>query len=168
MRVSHGLSWTLPTTSGPVSLSPYTRTYEAHEYCRLVSNRQPIDVELDSSPRHIARQGNSEKCFQLIDSWINKCVADHTPCTSTDMAPLPTRVIDVGNTIDGETARLIECKGAFRKYSAPSHCWGGGYLPKTLRCIPQLDAEYHIKNVRIPNIRAVPHVQRYYLRSLED
>jgi hypothetical protein len=97
-----------------------------------------------------------------------RSVADHTSCASTDPAPLPTRVIDVGNTIDGETVRLIECKGAFRKYSALSHCWGGGYLPKTLRCIPQLDAEYHIKNVRIPNIRAVPHVQRYYLRSLED
>lgn len=128
-----------PRPAPIVFLSIYTRTYQAREHCRLSSKGTPVDVELESSPRKISGVAKSDQCFQLIDKWINKCVKEHLSCPSTTVSPLPTRVLDIGKSLDSKTVRLVEMVGQSGRYAALSHCWGGGYVPKTFQYISQLE-----------------------------
>ncbi|KAI1359280.1 heterokaryon incompatibility protein-domain-containing protein [Xylaria arbuscula] len=59
--------------------------------------------------------------FQFAKTWLHNCMTNHKLCGATS-APLPTRVIDVG---DGtRDPFLLETKGAHNRYCALSYCWG--------------------------------------------
>ena len=120
-------------------LSIYTRTYQAREHCRLSSKGTLVYVELESSLRGIAGVTKSDQYFQLIDKWIKKCVKGHQSCPSTTVTPLPTRVLDIGKSLESKTVRLVETAGQFGKYATLSHRWGGGYVPKICQYIFQLE-----------------------------
>lgn len=64
----------------------------------------------------------------LITGWLEECHENHPNCpTITDVA-LPTRVLD----IRGDVVRLIEVTpGQLGRYTALSHCWGGGIEVRT-------------------------------------
>lgn len=64
----------------------------------------------------------------LITGWLKECHENHHNCpTSTDVA-LPSRVLDVR----GDVVRLIEVTpGQLGRYTALSHCWGGGIEVRT-------------------------------------
>lgn len=116
-------------------LTIYADTFQAQEYCRLSSKGTPIEVEVEKSPRGIASNANSLQCFQLIDQWIKNCLKNHPACAPPwppIPVQLPTRVLDIGGPKDGNKIRLVDAVGLSGRYVALSHCWGGGYVPKTL------------------------------------
>ncbi|KAH8911341.1 HET-domain-containing protein, partial [Coniochaeta sp. PMI_546] len=72
------------------------------------------EVSLDSS---------SDSCFELIRSWIDDCVQNHTACPVDRLPLLPTRVVDVGSPT--QPPRLhISSPDEHAEYIALSHCWG--------------------------------------------
>lgn len=68
----------------------------------------------------------SDEALDLVKQWVNECNEKHEGvcCKSPDfMAPLPRRVIDVG---DGHSLRLYERSSGERGcYTTLSYCWGG-------------------------------------------
>lgn len=65
---------------------------------------------------------SSDECMILAREWLTSCLEKHPICKPPPSTPLPTRVIDIGNS-DAE-ARLYVTKGESAKYAALSHCWG--------------------------------------------
>jgi hypothetical protein len=61
----------------------------------------------------------------LMKTWINNCAHAHEECkirsTSKIDAPLPTRVICVGNLAN---LHIWETRGERGEYLALSYCWG--------------------------------------------
>lgn len=57
-----------------------------------------------------------------MQRWIEQCIADHRRCSHNNDAPLPTRVIDLGDS--NEAIRLLETHNMCGKYICLSHCWG--------------------------------------------
>jgi Heterokaryon incompatibility protein (HET) len=73
-----------------------------------------LDIDADAS---------SVASFDKICSWLSLCTKDHPKCSS-DPAPLPTRVIDIGESGSTSSCRLYEPKGEIAEYVTLSHCWG--------------------------------------------
>ncbi|RFN48195.1 het-domain-containing protein [Fusarium flagelliforme] len=78
--------------------------------------------------RDVGRRQSSH--VSLITGWLKECHENHPNClTSTDVA-LPTRVLDIG----GDVVRLIDVAlGQRGRYTALSHCWGGGIEIRTTK-----------------------------------
>ncbi|KAH7309994.1 heterokaryon incompatibility protein-domain-containing protein [Rhexocercosporidium sp. MPI-PUGE-AT-0058] len=73
--------------------------------------------------REIEPYSKSERCLNLLETWIKKCHKEHPLCSwSTDLS-LPTRVIDVG--AQTQDPFLFESNGARGEWLTLSHCWGG-------------------------------------------
>jgi hypothetical protein len=79
----------------------------------------------------------SDCTFNLVSSWVEKCLTNHTACRNINVteSPLPTRVIDVGLLNGTLLPKLIEGCGRYGKYAALSYCWGPPSGPKPLRTI---------------------------------
>jgi hypothetical protein len=58
----------------------------------------------------------------LAREWLTSCLEKHPICKPPAPTPLPTRVIDVGDS--DAKARLYVTKGENARYAALSHCWG--------------------------------------------
>ncbi|KAG7005722.1 hypothetical protein G7Y79_00018g045290 [Physcia stellaris] len=67
----------------------------------------------------------SEPSIKIMQSWHYDCLENHTECarTLTQKRPLPTRVVDVGDTT--AKPRLFATDGMVDKWAALSYCWGG-------------------------------------------
>ncbi|OHE99873.1 hypothetical protein CORC01_04774, partial [Colletotrichum orchidophilum] len=70
----------------------------------------------------------SHRNHMLARQWLSDCRNSHN-CLSSQKHELPTRVIDVGETLDSEFVRLTLTEGAKDRYVALSHCWGGAISP---------------------------------------
>ena len=66
----------------------------------------------------------STSCFEVAGKWTKLCQQSHD-CEPKD-APLPPRVISIGEDKVNIKLKLIEANGAVGKYVALSHCWGLG------------------------------------------
>jgi hypothetical protein len=74
--------------------------------------------------------------------WVEHCVVNHPACRVKrsslhdallgEMVPLPSRVIDVGPAEKSEDPRLLVTNKMEGIYLTLSHCWGTGYMTKTL------------------------------------
>jgi len=60
-----------------------------------------------------------------ITEWLRNCQENHPECTDNHSVPLPSRVLDVGDT-SSDWMKLREVSGQEGSYTALSHCWGGG------------------------------------------
>ncbi|KAH9240968.1 hypothetical protein K456DRAFT_1821510 [Colletotrichum gloeosporioides 23] len=65
----------------------------------------------------------SADSFETARFWMKDCNDNHPTC-STPACELPTRVVDVGNTL-GAPVSLRMTNGITGHYAALSHCWGG-------------------------------------------
>ncbi|KAH7183593.1 heterokaryon incompatibility protein-domain-containing protein [Fusarium flagelliforme] len=68
--------------------------------------------------------------LSVVTGWLRQCHENHPNCPgSTDVA-MPSRVLDIG----GDLVRLIEVASGQRgRYTALSHCWGGGIDIRTTK-----------------------------------
>jgi hypothetical protein len=57
-----------------------------------------------------------------VKEWLTNCLESHPLCQPPPSTPLPTRVIDVGDS--DEDTKLYATQGENDRYAALSHCWG--------------------------------------------
>jgi Heterokaryon incompatibility protein (HET) len=70
--------------------------------------------------------------YKILRGWLRNCDENHSKCSPPAEAPLPTRLIDVGNSSSSSTVRLYETKDRdSMKYLALSALWGGTSLFRT-------------------------------------
>jgi hypothetical protein len=89
----------------------------------LVSQPEPDWISLPPF-RPLLRE-RKEECSNLISSWLEDCVENHSECKTKgadQLLPLPARVIDVGN--DTTDPFLYVTNNRLGRYAALSHCWG--------------------------------------------
>lgn len=71
----------------------------------------------------------SPGCISSAKDWISKCEKKHKACRSrrTSQPFLPTRLIDIGESMDWSELRLYETSPNDNgiEYLVLSHCWGG-------------------------------------------
>jgi hypothetical protein len=66
-----------------------------------------------------------DQTWTQVKKWIERCVATHTACNSTQVDRfLPTRLIDVGTTADDVRLCSSQTLPSNAKYMTLSHCWG--------------------------------------------
>ena len=90
------------------------------------------DVDIDASgwPREVSASPTSSTSIRIANQWIQDCLTTHALCTRPDLAPLPTRVLDVGRLDETSNPRLHIGNGEAGRYVTLSHCWGTGYRTK--------------------------------------
>lgn len=79
----------------------------------------------DMMARDVQPDPASEASLAVAKVWHEECLAKHSKCSrlTAQKRPLPTRVIDVGNT--QQNPRLITTSGRTGVWAALSYCWGG-------------------------------------------
>ncbi|OCK75066.1 HET-domain-containing protein [Lepidopterella palustris CBS 459.81] len=98
--------------------------YTDHSYLGLCVDFDSILAKCIER-RHADTDPLSDRSSRLVKYWMSKCERKHSACFRVN-APLPTRVIDVGDATS-ETLRLVETEemgDKVGKYAALSHCWG--------------------------------------------
>lgn len=107
-------------------------SHSAHAVHLELFTRESIEVEHDkdaSAPcvgpaKEVAEYSGSDECLSLAASWLKDCMKNHPNCQVEPNAPLPTRVIDVGEAATREPY-LFETSGLTGEpYVALSYCWG--------------------------------------------
>lgn len=63
--------------------------------------------------------------------YVQRCCINHD-CAAEQNA-LPTRLLDVGETVDSPWIKLVETSGQSGSYITLSHCWGGAVNQMTTR-----------------------------------
>lgn len=64
-----------------------------------------------------------DKNVEMIAKWLTECWHNHPNCNVPELAPLPTRVIDVGLDLSSPV-KLYVSDGCKDYYAALSYCWG--------------------------------------------
>ncbi|KAF2021234.1 HET-domain-containing protein [Aaosphaeria arxii CBS 175.79] len=135
---------------------------EEQQTCRLTIgldgddiNRVPPESRKLFQARIISPKAGDDKNIATIKSWLHKCTATHTKCsswgqpTSPSSRYLPTRVLDVGDS-NSPTIRLHEPKDdENEKYIALSYCWGKGnpYLTDRANLQRHLDGDIKLSDL---------------------
>ncbi|TLS20828.1 uncharacterized protein PpBr36_10680 [Pyricularia pennisetigena] len=88
----------------------------------LVSNLRVGRLQVDTD---LGSRAN----YSLARQWLSDCRLLHESCLSEQLHELPTRVIDVGCSLDSPTVSLFVSQGLKADYVALSHCWGGAISP---------------------------------------
>ena len=79
-----------------------------------------------ASPGPFGSNTGSDLTWQLVDSWMAKCLSSHQACNKAQplVPPLPTRVIDVGTRGGTRAPRLhVTTNNAIGRYTTLSHRW---------------------------------------------
>ncbi|KAI6552575.1 hypothetical protein MCOR04_010870 [Pyricularia oryzae] len=80
--------------------------------------RLQLDTNLGSASNHM-----------LARQWLSDCRLHHGSCLTEKLYELPTRVIDVGDSLESSSVSLFLSRGFKADYAALSHCWGGAISP---------------------------------------
>lgn len=72
--------------------------------------------------RPIEESPTSPKTMAMVTNWVKQC-NEHPTCTA-GLAPLPARVIDIGDEANEYCVKLREMEGETGRYTCLSHCWG--------------------------------------------
>jgi hypothetical protein len=85
-----------------------------------------------TSSRNINESPLCDQSISLVREWLDSCASTHEYCRNSSEEPaLPTRVLDVGTTLNSTDLRLVLSRGLQGRYSAASFCWGGMPFPVT-------------------------------------
>ncbi|KAI1352888.1 HET-domain-containing protein [Xylaria sp. FL0043] len=75
--------------------------------------------------REVASNLDLSLCIQLTNKWLLDCELNHPQCSAHKSSALPTRVLDVGDSLAAPSIHLLETEpGQCAKYVALSYCWG--------------------------------------------
>ena len=66
---------------------------------------------------------NCPEAYDLIRRWLGECSTFHQLCPKSVDAPLPTRIVDIGNANQGPVL-YTPTPGTRGRYLALSYCWG--------------------------------------------
>lgn len=91
---------------------------------------QPSSLAMIPSLREIDRIREASD-LQVLKYWLRTCQRSHPEC-SIPQATLPSRVLQIHGQ-GAERVSLRLSNGKRRPYTALSHCWGSGSVPKTTR-----------------------------------
>ncbi|KAH7384507.1 heterokaryon incompatibility protein-domain-containing protein [Pyrenochaeta sp. MPI-SDFR-AT-0127] len=75
---------------------------------------------------------SSDKCIRLAKKWLEECTEDHGQCPKYLEPLLPTRVLKVTGTDDGNVKLHTSAPEEHGTYLALSYCWGGPQPCRTL------------------------------------
>jgi len=71
----------------------------------------------------------SQATLNLVRGWLSSCLQSHEGCSLPASMTLPTRLLHIVPSSDGDVVRLVETKGMPElgglRYSTLSYCWGG-------------------------------------------
>ena len=95
--------------------------------------------------RPIPLDARSDESFLRARAWIAACQSDHKDCAQDIEHRLPTRVIDVGDSVRHPS--LLETNGQQGRWVALSYCWGKKPPLKTERSTLNI-----FRNVLPPNL----------------
>ncbi len=75
----------------------------------------------------------SDETLSRISKWTEKCVTEHIDYSlnMSNIPQLPSRVIDVRDSMSTSTVKLLETKGLKGQYICLSHRWGTSEMPIT-------------------------------------
>jgi hypothetical protein len=79
---------------------------------------------------HLSGWTGSQDTLKFAKDVIARCSQEHDACQMPQNTPLPTRVLDLGDTYDleeKEKIRLVETGHRPASYAALSHCWGNAH-----------------------------------------
>lgn len=82
----------------------------------------PEEQDIDRPP---SRNTEDPGCFELMNTWLQRCSTDHKQCLEPSDAWLPTRLVDVSNPIRPRlvlAAAIQDCSAS--RYATLSHRWG--------------------------------------------
>lgn len=80
--------------------------------------------------REIGPSPLSESAVSMVKQSVLRCQKEHQ-CGYGNVAPLPTRVLDLRPMAEGKGPLLVDTKGAQGAYVALSYCWGRNQTYKT-------------------------------------
>lgn len=80
----------------------------------------PMGSVLRSRP--IPLDARSDESFSRAQAWVAACETDHKDCIQNSEHRLPTRVVDVGDSVTPPS--LLETNGQQGRWVALSYCWG--------------------------------------------
>ena len=126
------------------------QTYQSDDPLAFsVSRPSSPDERIEDVSKHVLPALDSLDSFRLIKSWLDDCLRNHKDCQRSPR-PLPTRLIDVGDSDGYQVPRLYITNESERGgYVALSYCWGS----KTSKVLTQdsfLDFQRHIPNDALP------------------
>lgn len=76
----------------------------------------------------------SDEGVDHVRRWLQSCENNHDSCSVVHPTRMPTRVLDLGTSIDSSgDVRLHESAGETGSYCVLSHCGDSGQSPKTTR-----------------------------------
>lgn len=91
---------------------------------REVGQDKDTNAPYIGAANEVSEFSGSDACLSLAASWLKECRENHSDCHLGQNAPLPTRVIDVGQDATREPY-LFETNGLTGEpYVALSYCWG--------------------------------------------
>ncbi|KAI0382352.1 HET-domain-containing protein [Hypomontagnella monticulosa] len=80
----------------------------------------------------------SRETWALVQSWLDKCLESHSPCSNQTLTGFsPTRLLELATTGSKKIFRLVQ-QGEFdtkEPYVTLSHCWGPGPASEKLQLI---------------------------------
>lgn len=95
-----------------------------HSFPEGTSSCHGIPDWIGSAP-DVPQETSSEESFSWAREWLEYCCGNHARCSpSTASTVLPTRVVDVQDTVENGPVKLVETCGREGRYLCLSHCWG--------------------------------------------
>jgi hypothetical protein len=95
---------------------------------RVISDNGPPKLIIAASEELLGRRVHPDpkhpECFETIQKWMDECFTGHQGCPGLVSAPLPTRVVDVGELDGSEEPRLHITEGLHGQWLSLSHRWG--------------------------------------------
>lgn len=71
----------------------------------------------------------SEANFKLARHWLKECLSSHSTCAISDKnTPLPTRVLDIGTSVQLRLNLLHTANEKVDSYACLSYCWGKDFF----------------------------------------
>ncbi|KAK8218132.1 heterokaryon incompatibility protein-domain-containing protein [Phyllosticta capitalensis] len=95
-----------------------------HSFPEGTSSYHGIPDWIGSAP-DVPQETSSEESFSWAKEWLEFCCSSHPRCNPPTVSTvLPTRLIDVQDTVENGPVKLVETCGREGRYLCLSHCWG--------------------------------------------
>jgi hypothetical protein len=91
----------------------------------IISKDEPCPWLLPEESLRATQIEPSDEQIEHARNWLQECKNSHKSCAPHSLTPLPTRVLDLGTSIDGTGGlHLYESEGGVGEYCTLSRCWG--------------------------------------------
>lgn len=81
------------------------------------------EVTKFATRRIVLGSSTSDETFEFVQGCLNRCLRSHSLCRGIDKTALPSRVLDMGTSLDS-TVKLWQGSKELGYYACLSHSWG--------------------------------------------